>query len=329
MSTTTMPPLQIVQGQLAAQAHARLVATIPMTERCDYEYASPLEIIHFDTDLRDAGIPIRRWILGDAANPLGTAFCFRATWNTPRHTFWAHVRVRPDVQGNGYGTYVLRAVEQWAATAGAQSLRLMAHPATHHMQFLSTRAYRAIGTEQIYTLKLADAQNPPRPEATAIAIVTLADYMLREPDAVEHACMLHAAISLDVPMPDEPVVTLSKFRRLLGEAVDPRLFLVAVCGDMLVGESILMQTDEPGVFWQHATGVLPSFRGMGIATALKRSAIATAQSLAGRELRTWMETSNTAIVRINHEFGFRPAEIPGSTIHMYERALNNAVAIRY
>ena len=324
-----MPSLQIVQGQLAAQAHARLVAAIPMAERCDYEYASPFEITHFDTDLRDAGIPIRRWILGDAANPLATAFCFRATWNTPRHTFWAHVRVRPDVQGNGYGAHLLRAVEQWAATAGAQTLRLMAHPKAHHVEFLTAQSYCAIGTEQIFRLNLTDAQNPTRTESPGITILTLADYMLREPDAVEQACMLHAAISLDVPMPDEPVVTLSKFRRLLGETVDPRLFLIAVCGDMLVGESILMQTEDPDVLWQHATGVLPSFRGMGIATALKRAAIAKARACAGRELRTWMETSNNAIVRINQEFGFQPADIPGATIHIYERMLKNAVAYRY
>jgi hypothetical protein len=85
MSTTTTPPLQIVQGALAAQAHARMVAAVPATFRCDYEYPTPFEILHFDTDLRDAGVPIRRWILGDATDPLATAFCFRATWNTPRH----------------------------------------------------------------------------------------------------------------------------------------------------------------------------------------------------------------------------------------------------
>ena len=49
MSTTTTPPLQIVQGALAAQAHARMVAAVPATFRCDYEYPTPFEILHFDT----------------------------------------------------------------------------------------------------------------------------------------------------------------------------------------------------------------------------------------------------------------------------------------
>ena len=163
-----------------------------------------------------------------------------------------------------------------------------------------------------------------------ITIMTLADYMAHQPDAIEQACMLHAAISLDVPMPDEPVVTLSKFRRLLGEEVDPKFFLVAVHGDMLVGESILTQSDaDAGIFWQHATGVLPAFRGSGIATALKRAAITLAQSHHGYEMRTWMETSNAAIVRINQEFGFAPIAAVGATIHIYEHILKNGVATRY
>jgi hypothetical protein len=40
-------------------------------------------------------------------------------------------------------------------------------------------------------------------------------------DALENACALHAAITLHVPMPDEPIVTLHKFRRLIGETFDP------------------------------------------------------------------------------------------------------------
>jgi GNAT superfamily N-acetyltransferase len=330
MSTTTTPPLQIVQGSVAAQAHARMVAAIPATQRCDYEYATPFEILHFDTDLRDAGVPIRRWILGDAKDPLATAFCFRATWNTPRHTFWGHVRVRPDAMGQGYGTTLVHAIEQWAATAGAQAVRVMAHPEPHHSTFLAKAGYTHIGTEQVYSLAIVDAQIPSRRDAADIRILTLADYMRREPDAIEQACMLHAAISLDVPMPDEPVVTLSKFRRLLGEEVDPKCFLLAVSGDMLVGESILMESEnEAGVMWQHATGVLPAFRGLGIATSLKREAVRLAQTLHTRELKTWMETSNAAIVRINQEFGFTKFVGEGTTIHIYEHRIKHGVGNRY
>ena len=56
MSTTSTPPAQIVRGEQAAHAHARVVAAVPPHERCDYEYDTPQEVIHFDNDLRDAGV---------------------------------------------------------------------------------------------------------------------------------------------------------------------------------------------------------------------------------------------------------------------------------
>ena len=225
---------------------------------------------------------------------------------------------------------LIQAMEHWAATAGAQAVRLLAHPEPRHNTFLTNAGYVHIGTEQIYRVLLADITMPKRPDASNITIMTLAEYMQREPDAIEQACMLHAAVSLDVPMPDEPVVTLSKFRRLLGEEVNPSCFLLAVSGDMLVGESILMDSEsEPGVMWQHATGVLPSFRGQGIATSLKREAIRLAQSLDTRELKTWMETSNASIVKINQEFGFTKVDGAGSTILMYEHLITHGGGNRY
>jgi GNAT superfamily N-acetyltransferase len=141
-------------------------------------------------------------------------------------------------------------------------------------------------------------------------------------DAVEQACVLHAAISLDVPMPDEPIVTLSKFRQLLGESVDPAEYLIAMRNGMFVGESILMRDDDDAhVYWQHATGVLPAFRGQHIATRLKLAAIELAHHRGATQLRTWMELSNQPIIQLNHIFGFRELDDPGSKIHIYETTL--------
>lgn len=328
MSTETTPPLQIVQGTLAAHAHAQLVALVPEHARCNYEFSSPLEIQLFDSDLRDAGIPIRRWVLGDPTAPLATAFCFRATWNTPRHTFWGHIRVRADVQHQGYGTSLLHTIQHWATAAGARSLRLMAHPDAGAATMLAQAGYAHIGTEQQYSLLLPATRAEPHRMPADVQVLTLAAFMQQDPEAIEQACQLHAAISLDVPMPDEPVVTLSKFRRLVGAFVDPAQYLVAVCDGTLVGEAILV-TDEhdDAVIWQHATGVLPAYRGLGIATTLKHAACALARAAGKNELRTWVETNNAPMLQINHEFGFRPLEKPGSTVLLYSRELKNGVGV--
>jgi len=311
-----------MRGEQAAHAHARVVATVPPHERCDYEYDTPQEVLHFDNDLRDAGVPIRRWIVGPIDDPVAVAFCFRATWNTPRHTFWAHIRVVPQAQHHGIGAMLFQTVRLWAASAGAQALRVMAHPGTCE-QFLHRHGFTHIGTEQLFTLSLPQTTAPLVIPAH-IRLTTLAALLATDNDAMEQVCTLHAAISLDVPMPDELIVTLSKFRRLLGEDVNPAHYLLAYVNDQLVGESILMEDDdESQVMWQHATGVLPAFRGLGVAKILKIAAIDLAQSLGVRELRTWMETSNAPIRKVNHALGFQESQQPGSIIHIFESPIKN------
>lgn len=328
MSTTANPAVQIVRDAQAAHAHACVVAAVPVHQRCDYEYATPQEVLHFDTDLRDAGVPLRRWIVGPIDNPVATAFCFRATWNTPRHTFWAHIRVLPRAQRLGIGSELRQKVQLWAATAGAQAIRVMVHPSTCDT-FLQRHGFAHIGTEQLFSLSLPvpTPSNPPQLPAN-IRLTTLATLMAHDSDAMEQVCTLHAAISLDVPMPDELIVTLSKFRRLLGEDVNPAHYLLAFVDDQLIGESILMEDDDDThVMWQHATGVLPAFRGLGVAKILKHAAIELAQSLGIRELRTWMETSNAPIRKVNQALGFCESNRPGSIVHIYECAITNGQGV--
>lgn len=320
-------PITVVRGFAAAQAHALLTSHIPPVHRCDYEFDTPQEIIHFDTDLHLAGVPLRRWVVGDVMQPQAVAFCFRATWNTPRHTFWAHIRLDPALPADAQvqiGNDLMQAVQQWASAAGAQLLRLMSHPDSPTQHLLERHGYRHIGTEQKYVLDLMHVTVPSlvHPAIPQYRVTTLAAFMQTHDDAIEQACQLHAAISLDVPMPDEPIVTITKFRRLLGEALDPRQYLLAMVGDMMVGESILMESDDdPAIYWQHATGVIPAYRGKGIAKHLKLHAIAAAQAVGARQLFTWMETSNLPILHLNHELGFAEYTAPGAAVLVYERSL--------
>jgi GNAT superfamily N-acetyltransferase len=199
----------------------------------------------------------------------------------------------------------------------------MSHPDAHTIRFLERNAYQHIGTEQLFGLSIGTHILPyQQTYSDNLEITTLDELMRSHPDAVEHACVLHAAVSLDVPMPDEPIVTLSKFRRLLGESIDPADFLVAIRNGMMVGESILTRDDDnPQVYWQHATGVLPAFRGQHIATRLKLAAIERAHLRGAHQLRTWMELSNHPIIQLNHTLGFRTLEEPGSKIYIFETVL--------
>jgi hypothetical protein len=107
--------------------------------------------------------------------------------------------------------------------------------------FLQRHGFTHIGTEQLFALELPlQKVAPPFALPAHIRITTLAELLSHDSDAMEQVCTLHAAISLDVPMPDELIVTLSKFRRLLGRSVNPHHYLLAFVDDQLIGESILM-----------------------------------------------------------------------------------------
>lgn len=62
--------------------------------------------------------------------------------------------------------------------------------------------------------------------------------------------------------------------------------------------------DAPGCLLSASLGVLPAFRGRGVASAVRRWVIGYAKSEGFGRIVTYCRPSNTAIVRINQKFGF-------------------------
>ncbi len=72
-----------------------------------------------------------------------------------------------------------------------------------------------------------------------------------------------------------------------------------------VGLSNLLATaEEPVVLDQGLTGVLPEYRGRGMAMALKLLTVAYARGRGHKEIRTWNNTRNRPVRRINEVMGF-------------------------
>lgn len=89
-------------------------------------------------------------------------------------------------------------------------------------------------------------------------------------------------------------------------------FFLAKDGDRYVGVARLWSSEEePDILYQDLTGVLPAYRGKGIAMALKLETVEYARAAGKREIRTWNDTMNRAMLRINEAMGFakQPAEI--------------------
>jgi GNAT superfamily N-acetyltransferase len=93
---------------------------------------------------------------------------------------------------------------------------------------------------------------------------------------------------------------------LHGPAMLPDAYFVAVHGDDYVGVSELFASDDPAVFDTRTTGVLPAYRRLGIALALKMRAIRYAQTHGATRVTTGMDATNTPIVALNQRLGFVP-----------------------
>lgn len=76
---------------------------------------------------------------------------------------------------------------------------------------------------------------------------------------------------------------------------------------------------EPGIIHQGLTGVLCEDRGRGIAMALKLQTVRYARDHGYREIRTWNDARNRAMLRINEAMGFvkQPASVN------FERSLDS------
>jgi GNAT superfamily N-acetyltransferase len=147
-----------------------------------------------------------------------------------------------------------------------------------------------------------------RVAAQGIVMTTLAAERARDPEALRKAYELHLVVNRDVPEVDP--VTDVPFEHFLGHEVEgpgalPDGYLLALDGDSYVAESALYATEEdPDVLYQGLTGVIPAYRGRGIAMALKLLTVAYAREHGKREIRTWNNTRNRPMLRINEAMGF-------------------------
>jgi GNAT superfamily N-acetyltransferase len=149
---------------------------------------------------------------------------------------------------------------------------------------------------------------PARVAAAGVSITTLAAEMARDPNALRQAYELHESARVDVPSPDPNTPgTYERFEEetLRSPAALPEAYFIAVRDRRYVGESTLgKEGTDPGVIYQHLTGVLRDERGKGIAMALKLRTIEYAKEAGFREIRTWNSSINRPMLDINEALGF-------------------------
>jgi mycothiol synthase len=179
--------------------------------------------------------------------------------------------------------------------------------------FLERRGFREVLRNWELRLDLRRFDPAPfeayreRVRAAGVRIVTLAEERERDPDALRRAYELHNAVVADIPAPIP--FTPPTFEHYLATRVDsPRALLdayfLAKVEDAYVGEANLERPAQGAHLYHHVTGVLPGFRGRGIAMALKLATIAYGASRGYAEIRTWNAVHNAGMLAINERLGF-------------------------
>lgn len=164
------------------------------------------------------------------------------------------------------------------------------------------------------TLALATFNDAPfRPvldaaHAAGLRFLTMADAGVT-PDTCRALYELERTVACDIPGGSES--SLRPFVAFLTRICDapgyrPELQFIAADGDAWIGLALTELLPETNALYNTVTGVLPGWRGRGVALALKLLAIRAAIPRGVAYLRTNNDAENAPMLAINRKLGYRP-----------------------
>jgi mycothiol synthase len=245
------------------------------------------------------------------AHMVGVAFIDLDKLGLGQGRYEINLRVHPDWQGRGVGKALYQAaIEHLAALAPREITAMVwqAHPRT--ARFLIERGFVETWRRIDSSLDAADFDWAPyagleqQVRALGIEVTTYAQ-LADDPDRLRKLYELDAALWQDVPYGQTVVQrTLEQFMaaEVNHPAYLPDACFIALKHGEFVGYSNLLETDDG--YSTDMTGVLPAYRGNGVATLLKLRGIRYAQDHGKPKLGTVNDSANAAMLGLNAKLGF-------------------------
>jgi GNAT superfamily N-acetyltransferase len=253
------------------------------------------------------------WLLvSDAGRDVGAGIGIGG-WHEPPGVARGNVRVVRSNRGKGVGSALLERLGHWASGLGYRELTGEVREVDgDSIGWTQRRGYVEVGRNSRLVLELDSVEAPAVEAPTGIAITTWAE----RPDVIENVYAVACEAYPDVPGEEDEV--MPPFEQWLsmdmqGAGDRPEATFIALAGDDVAGYAKLsLSNARPGVAMHDMTGVRRSWRGRGIAGALKRAEIAWAKDNGFRRLETMNEERNEPIRRLNQRHGYLPE--PGHVV---------------
>jgi GNAT superfamily N-acetyltransferase len=243
-----------------------------------------------------------------------------ATNGAPRGNYWMFGFVRPEFQRQGIGSQLYVRLLEDAGRLNGLSLRASVRGQdTSGLAFLAKRGFteRRRSWQSVLDLESADTSRLPSLletlNAVGIVITTAHREGVENPQVVQELNRLDNETSHDVPRLGAYVDrTVEEFRR--GELENPRLladaWFIAKVGNRYVAMSNgERETADPDTLLQAYTCTLREYRRRGLALALKLCVIDYGRRHHFRRIRTFNDSLNTSMWKLNERLGFRQESI--------------------
>jgi GNAT superfamily N-acetyltransferase len=245
------------------------------------------------------------WLLAsDTRGDIGSAIGIGG-WHSPEGVARGEVRVIGESRRGGVGTELLAALSAWARGLGYTELMgPVKETDSVSLAWASRRGFVEVGRNTLLALDLTMIVAPSVDPPAGIEIASWAE----RPDAV--AGMYEVAREAYPDVPGEEDAEVDSFEEWLamdmqGAGDRPEATFVAFAGEEVVAYAKLsLSLARPTVAMHDMTGVKRTWRGRGIARALKAAEIAWAVETGYERLETQNEERNEPIRRLNERYGY-------------------------
>jgi GNAT superfamily N-acetyltransferase len=215
-----------------------------------------------------------------------------------------NVTVRPTARGRGIGGALLERALEHLVECGAGRVDAFGWDDEPPRAFMAARGFEVKARLRISSLDPRTLGPAPPPPAG----VELRPFAAFEDDpAAIHRVDL--AVSRDIPNEEsidglDSEAWTAEFWR--DPDVDKELSLAAVADGGAVGITMLRSDIERGRGENDITGVLPAYRGRGLATLLKHTSLRRAADRGIAMVSTGNDEENAAMLAVNTKLGYRP-----------------------